>query len=120
MWLECVKSLMVVRVVPYFKPIVVQKLYHLGMLLDSDTDYKERGFWDEYQTAYEEALSRCSTEEAPWFVIPADHKWVRDLAVSRILVELLEGLNQTFPLPKVDLEHIREEYHSAKEGTGHN
>jgi polyphosphate kinase 2 (PPK2 family) len=81
----------------------------------SDTDYEERRFWNEYQTAYEEALSRCSTKQAPWFIIPADHKWVRDLAISRILVEHLKDLNLTFPEPKVDLDHIREEYHSAKE-----
>lgn len=81
----------------------------------SETDYKERSLWDEYVTAYEEALSRCSTEHAPWFIIPADHKWVRDLAVSRIVLEQLESLDMKFPPPTVDLEHIREEYHSTKE-----
>jgi PPK2 family polyphosphate:nucleotide phosphotransferase len=81
----------------------------------SETDYKERSLWDEYVTAYEEALSRCSTEHAPWFIIPADHKWVRDLAVSRIVLEQLESLDLKFPPPTVDLEHIREEYHSTKE-----
>ncbi|HLZ08382.1 MAG TPA: polyphosphate kinase 2 family protein, partial [Chloroflexota bacterium] len=80
----------------------------------SETDYKERNFWDDYITAYDDALSRCSTERAPWFVIPANHKWFRNLAVSRIVVEYLEGLNLKFPPPKVDLQHIREEYHSAK------
>jgi hypothetical protein len=43
--------------------------------LDLDADYKERKFWDGYIEAYEEALSRCSTERAPWFIIPADCKW---------------------------------------------
>ena len=42
----------------------------------SESDYKERTFWDDYTSAYEDALSRCSTEQAPWFIIPADHKWL--------------------------------------------
>ena len=80
----------------------------------SENDYKERTYWDDYTAAYEEALSRCSTEHAPWFIIPADHKWFRNLAVARIVVEHLEGLKMTFPPPAVDIEHIRKEYHSAK------
>jgi len=47
-------------------------------------------------------------------IIPADHKWFRNLAVGRIVVEHLEGLKLTFPPPSVDIEHIRKEYHSAK------
>ncbi|QDT88758.1 polyphosphate kinase 2 family protein [Gimesia algae] len=81
----------------------------------SEADYKERLYWDDYIAAYEEALSRCSMEYAPWFVIPADHKWFRNLAVARIVVEYLEGLNMQRPEPRVDLEHIRREYHAAKE-----
>jgi PPK2 family polyphosphate:nucleotide phosphotransferase len=81
----------------------------------SEADYKERQFWDDYRAAYEEALSRCSTEQAPWFIIPADHKWFWNLAIARIVVEHLEGLGMKFPLPSVDLEHIRREYHAAKE-----
>ena len=81
----------------------------------SEADYKERTYWDDYTAAYEDALSRCSTEHAPWFIIPADHKWFRNLAVARIVVEYLEGLKMTFPPPVVNLEHIRKEYHSAKE-----
>ncbi len=80
----------------------------------SEADYKERNYWDDYMAAYEEALSRCSTEHAPWFIIPADHKWFRNLAVARIVVEHLEALKMTFPPPSVDLEHIRQEYHAAK------
>jgi PPK2 family polyphosphate:nucleotide phosphotransferase len=81
----------------------------------SESDYKERGFWDDYLAAYEDALSRCSTEQAPWFVIPADHKWFRNLAVARIVVEHLETLNMKYPKPTVDIEHIRHEYHAARE-----
>jgi len=81
----------------------------------SESDYKERGFWDEYMTAYEEALSRCSTLHAPWFVIPSDHKWFRNLAIARVVVEHLEALDMKLPKPSVDLGHIRREYHAAKE-----
>jgi PPK2 family polyphosphate:nucleotide phosphotransferase len=81
----------------------------------SEADYKERKYWDDYTAAYEEALSRCSTESAPWFIIPSDHKWFRNLAVARIVVEHLEALNLKLPVPSVDLEHVRQEYHSAKE-----
>jgi PPK2 family polyphosphate:nucleotide phosphotransferase len=80
----------------------------------SEADYKERKYWDDYVAAYEEALARCSTEHAPWFVIPADHKWFRNLAVARILVEHLEGLKMGYPRPTVDLDRIRREYHEAK------
>jgi PPK2 family polyphosphate:nucleotide phosphotransferase len=81
----------------------------------SESDYKERDFWNDYISAFEDALSRCSTEHAPWFVIPANHKWFRNLAVARIVVEHLEAMNMKYPQPTVDLEHIRREYHVAKE-----
>jgi PPK2 family polyphosphate:nucleotide phosphotransferase len=81
----------------------------------SEADYTERGRWDEYQQAYEEALNRCSTEWAPWFVVPAVHKWFRNLAVSRIVVEYLEALNMRFPEPRVDIEEIRKKYHTERE-----
>jgi PPK2 family polyphosphate:nucleotide phosphotransferase len=81
----------------------------------SESDYKERAFWDDYVSAYEAALSRCSTEHAPWFIIPANHKWFRNLAVARIVVEYMETLNIKYPKPTVDIEHIRHEYHEAKE-----
>jgi PPK2 family polyphosphate:nucleotide phosphotransferase len=82
----------------------------------SEADYKERKYWDDYVAAYEEALARCSTEHAPWFVVPADHKWFRNLAVARILVEHLEGLKMGYPKPTVDLDRIRREYHAARAG----
>ena len=80
----------------------------------SEADYKERGYWDAYQEAYEEALSRCSTEHAPWFVIPADYKWFRNLAVARIVVEQLEALKMSYPKPTVDIDKMRTAYHAAK------
>ena len=80
----------------------------------SEADYKEQSFWGDYMAAYDDALSRCSTEHAPWFVIPADHKWFRNLAVAQIIVEHLERLKMNYPQPTVDIEHIRREYHAAK------
>ena len=79
----------------------------------SEADYSERKHWDEYTAAYDDVLSRCSTEAAPWFVIPANHKWFRNLAVARIVVEYLDGLGMRFPPPTVDLDHIRKEYLAA-------
>jgi PPK2 family polyphosphate:nucleotide phosphotransferase len=55
----------------------------------SPGDYQERGRWDEYMRAYEDALTRCATAEAPWYVVPSDHKWFRNLAIARTLVETL-------------------------------
>ncbi len=80
----------------------------------SDADYQERKSWDAYQAAYGDALSRCSTEHAPWFVIPSNHKWFRDLAIARILVEYLQGLDMKYPSPSVDLDRVRQEYHATK------
>lgn len=69
-------------------------------------DVKERGYWDDYMRAYEDALSRCSTPWAPWYVIPADHKWVRNLAVSHVIIEALEKLDMRFPPPLADAGDI--------------
>jgi PPK2 family polyphosphate:nucleotide phosphotransferase len=81
----------------------------------SESDYREREFWDDYTKAFEDAIGKCSTEHAPWFVIPANHKWFRNLAVSRIVVELLESLKMAFPKPKVDIREMMEKYHEAKQ-----
>ena len=78
----------------------------------SESDYTEREYWDAYQTAYMDALSKCSFNYAPWYVIPANHKWFRDLAVSQILVDTLEGLKMKYPEPSVDLTAIKQMYHA--------
>jgi PPK2 family polyphosphate:nucleotide phosphotransferase len=72
----------------------------------STADVKERGYWDDYMRAYEDALSRCSTPWAPWHVIPADHKWYRNLVVSQVIVEALEKLDMHFPPPLPDAGDI--------------
>jgi PPK2 family polyphosphate:nucleotide phosphotransferase len=79
----------------------------------SEADYTERNYWDDYLRAYEDALAKCNTEQAPWFVIPADHKWFRDLAISEIIVATMESMNIQVPQPSVDIEEIRRKYHSA-------
>jgi PPK2 family polyphosphate:nucleotide phosphotransferase len=79
----------------------------------SEADYKERAYWDDYVAAYEEALSRCSTKCAPWFVIPANHKWFRDLAIARIVVEHLESLKMQYPKPTANMKRVRREYRAA-------
>jgi PPK2 family polyphosphate:nucleotide phosphotransferase len=66
-------------------------------------DIKERGHWDEYQGAYDAAITATSTEVAPWYVIPADHKWFRNWAVSHILLEALEQMRPKFPKPQLDI-----------------
>jgi len=79
----------------------------------SNSDYTERDYWDDYVSAYEDMLESCSTKHAPWFVIPSNHKWFRNLAVSQIITETMEGLGMKMPKPTVDLEQIRTAYHKA-------
>jgi polyphosphate kinase 2 (PPK2 family) len=57
--------------------------------------------------AYEEAIARTSTERAPWYVVPADHKWPANWAVSRIVIEALEAMDPRYPAPAEDLDAIR-------------
>ena len=78
----------------------------------SESDYAERPYWDAYTKAFEAALENCSTEHAPWFVIPANHKWFRNLAISTIVVDTLQSLNMQFPAPSVDIEEIKRKYHA--------
>ena len=80
----------------------------------SESDYTERAYWDDYIAAYEDMLERCSTEKAPWYVIPSNHKWFRNLAVSQIMSEAMEKMDMKMPKPTVDLAHIRKAYHKAE------
>ncbi len=81
----------------------------------SEADYVERAYFTQYLVAYEEALTQTSTADAPWFVIPANHKWFRNLAVSKIVVETLESLGMAFPAATVDIDQIRRKYHAAEQ-----
>lgn len=73
----------------------------------SASDFAERKLWPDYQEAYEDALSRTSRKHAPWFVVPADNKWYRNVAISQILVQALEGLKLKYPGPTVDVKKIK-------------
>ncbi len=63
-------------------------------------DLEDRALWDQYMAAYEVMLNRCSTEHAPWHVIPADRNWVRNAAIARIVRETLEEMSPQYPAPK--------------------
>jgi PPK2 family polyphosphate:nucleotide phosphotransferase len=69
-------------------------------------DLEDRAHWDAFQEAYEDALRETSTEWAPWYVVPADHNWSRNLAVAEILVATLEQLDPKLPEPSIDVTEI--------------
>ncbi len=69
-------------------------------------DLKERALWDDYTSAYEDAFNQTSTDDAPWYVIPADHNWYRNLCVASILVKTFENLQMAFPTPSEDFSKI--------------
>jgi PPK2 family polyphosphate:nucleotide phosphotransferase len=79
----------------------------------SDSDYKERDYWGDYTKAFEDVLNKTSTERAPWFIVPSNHKWFRDLAISQIIVRQMEDMDMQLPKPTVNLAEIRREYHQA-------
>lgn len=69
-------------------------------------DLKVRNLWDKYMKAYEDTLRKTSTEYAPWYVIPANRKWYRNLIISRIIIDTLEGLDMKYPEPEDDLSGV--------------
>jgi PPK2 family polyphosphate:nucleotide phosphotransferase len=79
----------------------------------SDSDAAERRYWDRYMLAYEHMINNTSTEWAPWYVIPSDHKWFMRAAIARILIEQLESLRLKYPVPTnaqhAMLEDVRKE-----------
>jgi len=72
----------------------------------SEHDIDERAYWDDYQSAYSIAITRCSTNYAPWYVVPANDKDYRNWAVARILIETLEEMNPQYPHPKLDVPRL--------------
>jgi PPK2 family polyphosphate:nucleotide phosphotransferase len=74
--------------------------FHLG-------DLTERKFWDDYQAAFEEMLAETSTDYAPWHLIPANHNWLRDLAVSEIVADTMDGLNPQYPESEAGIEGLK-------------
>ncbi|HKE28341.1 MAG TPA: polyphosphate kinase 2 family protein [Bryobacteraceae bacterium] len=73
----------------------------------SPADVREREYWDQYIDAYNDMLRRCSTDYAPWYVIPANRKWFRNLAVSEIVAQKMEEMDLKYPKPAADLSEIR-------------
>ncbi len=69
-------------------------------------DLQERQLWSKYIKAYEDVLSKTSTEWAPWYIVPANHKWYRNLVVATTIVETLQSLKMKYPTPQVDLNEI--------------
>jgi PPK2 family polyphosphate:nucleotide phosphotransferase len=79
----------------------------------SESDYSERALWSKYIEAFEDALGKTSTTYAPWYVIPANHKWFRDLAISAIVADTMEEMGLKLPPTQVDIEAIKRKYHAA-------
>ena len=72
----------------------------------STGDLAERARWDDYQIAFHDAITKCSTDYAPWYVVPANNKWYRNLVVARVIANTLEEMNPQFPPPEPGLEDI--------------
>jgi PPK2 family polyphosphate:nucleotide phosphotransferase len=73
----------------------------------SEADIHERKFWPRYIDAYDHILCATSRKHAPWFVIPSDHKWYRNIAISTIIVDLMQSLNLSYPKPTIDPSAIK-------------
>ena len=69
----------------------------------TEADIRERSYWDDYMQAYESVLQKCSTEWAPWYIIPANKKWYRNIVITECIVETLEKLDMNFPKPSSDI-----------------
>ena len=72
----------------------------------SEGDFAERRLWGEYQQAYDDIFSATSTSDCPWYVIPADHKWHRNVAISGIIAETLGGMKLSYPKPTIDVSKL--------------
>jgi PPK2 family polyphosphate:nucleotide phosphotransferase len=70
-------------------------------------DFEERKHWDEYTRAYEVALRKCSTDWAPWYIIPSNSKWFRNYAISTIVTQTLDALKLKYPAPTIDVSQIQ-------------
>jgi PPK2 family polyphosphate:nucleotide phosphotransferase len=80
----------------------------------SEGDYSEREFWPKYVEAYEDAITLTSTNRAPWYIIPSDHKWFRNLAVSQIIADTMNEMGLKLPPTHVDIAAIRRKFHAAE------
>jgi PPK2 family polyphosphate:nucleotide phosphotransferase len=80
----------------------------------SDNDYSERKLWPKYMEAYEDAIALTSTKHAPWYIIPSNHKWFRNLAVSQIIADTMDEMGLKLPSTQVDIAAIRRKFHVAE------
>ena len=71
------------------------------------SDIRERAYWEDYMQAYEVMLQRCSTDWAPWHIIPANKKWYRNLVITEVIVETLRKLDMRYPEPAIDVTKLR-------------
>jgi polyphosphate kinase 2 (PPK2 family) len=69
-------------------------------------DLEERKYWDDYQKAFEDAINNCSTEYAPWYVVPANKKWYRNLVIARTIADTLEAMDPQFPEAEKGLDKV--------------
>ena len=79
----------------------------------SESDYSERELWPKYVEAYEDTMALTSTKHAPWYVIPSNHKWFRNLAVSQIIADTMDEMGLKLPPVHVDIADTRRKYHAA-------
>jgi PPK2 family polyphosphate:nucleotide phosphotransferase len=80
----------------------------------SDSDYSERELWPKYVEAYEDAIALTSTKRAPWYIIPANHKWFRNLAISQIIADTMGEMGLKLPPTHVDMADIRRKFHTTE------
>ena len=80
----------------------------------SESDYSERELWPQYVDAYEDAMTLTSTKHAPWYIIPSNHKWFRNLVVSQIVADTMAAMGLKLPSTRVDIADIRHKYHAAE------
>ena len=76
----------------------------------SANDLRERRHWDAYMDAFEEAIGSTSTGHAPWYVVPANNKWYRNLVIARTIADTLEAMDPRYPAPEEGLDRVRVEY----------
>ena len=80
----------------------------------SESDYTEREVWSKYVEAYEDAMALTSTKCAPWYIIPSNHKWFRNLAISQIIADTMDEMGLKLPPTRVDIAAIRRKFHAAQ------
>jgi len=80
----------------------------------SESDLKEREFWDQYQAYYSDVLSHCATKDTPWYVVPSNHRWVRDYFLLTAIVNTLEKLDLSYPEIQGNIQHLIDEVLASK------